>query len=214
MKESIKWQEHSNELLLLLYTFIYNCSKSMKTELQKMLSGELYNASDAQLVEMRIKARTLTTQYNAIPVENADERKALLQQLLGKIGENIDIQTPFYCDYGCHIYAGENLFMNFNCIILDCAEVRIGDNVMMGPNVQLYTATHPLQATERIKGPELAFPITIGNNVWLGGGAIVCPGVTIGDNTTIGSGSVVTKDIPANVFAAGNPCKVIKELPA
>lgn len=186
----------------------------MKTELQKMLSGELYNASDAQLVEMRIKARTLTTQYNAIPVENADERKALLQQLLGKIGENIDIQTPFYCDYGCHIYAGENLFMNFNCIILDCAEVRIGDNVMMGPNVQLYTATHPLQATERIKGPELAFPITIGNNVWLGGGAIVCPGVTIGDNTTIGSGSVVTKDIPANVFAAGNPCKVIKELPA
>ncbi|MBF9254640.1 sugar O-acetyltransferase [Pontibacter sp. 172403-2] len=186
----------------------------MKSELQKMLDGELYDASDVQLVEMRVKARTLATQYNAIPVEHAAARKALLQQLLGKTGTNIDIQTPFYCDYGAHIYAGENLFMNFNCIILDCAEVRIGDNVMMGPNVQLYTATHPLQASERIKGPELAYPITIGNNVWLGGGVIVCPGVTIGNNTTIGSGSVVTKDIPANVFAAGNPCKVIKDLPA
>lgn len=201
-------------MFLPLYTYNYNCSKQMKTELEKMLSSELYDASDAQLVEMRVKARTLFTQYNAIPVENTEARKATLQQLLGTTGSNIDIQTPFYCDYGCNIYAGENLFMNFNCIILDCAEVRIGDNVMMGPNVQLYTATHPLQAAERIKGPEMAFPITIGNNVWLGGGAIVCPGVTIGDNTTIGSGSVVTKDIPANVFAAGNPCKVIKELSA
>ena len=200
--------------ILVVYTLFYKQNKTMKSELQKMLAGELYNASDAQLVEMRVKARTLATQHNAIPVENAGARKALLQQLLGKTGQNIDIQTPYYCDYGAHIYAGENLFMNFNCIILDCAEVRIGDNVMMGPNVQLYTATHPLQASERIKGPELAYPITIGNNVWLGGGVIVCPGVTIGDNTTIGSGSVVTKDIPANVFAAGNPCKVIKELPA
>lgn len=186
----------------------------MKTELQKMLDGELYIATDPMLVEMRTSARTLFSKYNLIPVENSSERKKLLKELLGKTGENIDIQTPFYCDYGSHIFVGENLFMNFNCVILDCAKVTIGDNVAFGPNVQIYTAYHPIIASERIKGPELAAPITIGNNVWLGGGAIVCPGVEIGDNTTIGAGSVVTKNIPANAFAAGNPCRVIRELPA
>lgn len=186
----------------------------MKTELDKMLSGELYAANVPELVQMRLRARALTRQYNAIPAGNMPERVEVLDQLLGSFGENIDIQTPFHCDYGCHIRAGKNLFINFNCIILDCAEVTLGDNVFMAPNVQLYTATHPIIASERIKGPELAFPIRIGNNVWLGGGVIVCPGVTIGDNTTIGAGSVVTKDIPANVVAAGNPCKVVRELPA
>lgn len=185
----------------------------MATELQKMLDGELYVAADPQLVEMRVKARTLLTEYNTIPFEKTEERQEMIGRMFGKVGRNPDIQAPFYCDYGSHIYAGENLFMNFNCVVLDCAEVRLGNNVQFGPNVQIYTATHPLIAAERIKGPELAYPITIGNNVWLGGGVIVCPGVTIGDNTTIGSGSVVTKDIPANVFAAGNPCRVIKELP-
>ncbi|HEY1055070.1 MAG TPA: sugar O-acetyltransferase [Emticicia sp.] len=128
------------------------------------------------------------------------------------MGEAIDIQTPFYCDYGSNIFAGENLFINFNCTILDCARVIFGTNVFLAPNVQIYTAYHPIIASERIKGPELASPVTIGDNVWLGGGVIICPGVNIGSNTTIGAGSVVTKNIPANVVAAGNPCRVIREL--
>lgn len=184
----------------------------MPSELEKMLSGELYFAADPQLTEMRVKARTLLAQYNAVPFEQTDKRRELISQMFGQVGQNAEIQPPFYCDYGCHIHAGDNLYMNFNCVVLDCATVKIGDNVQFGPNVQIYTATHPLLASERIKGPELAYPITIGSNVWLGGGTIVCPGVTIGDNTTIGAGSVVTKDVPPNVFAAGNPCRVIREL--
>lgn len=183
----------------------------MKTELQKMLSGELYEAWDEELIKMRAKARLLLHQYNQLMTAASEEKNNLLKQLLGKCS-TIDIQPPFFCDYGTHIIAGENLFMNFNCVILDCALVTIGNNVQFGPNVQIYTAYHPVIAQERIKGPELASPITIGDNVWLGGGAIVCPGVTIGDNTTIGAGSVVTRDMPDNVFAAGNPCRVIKKL--
>jgi maltose O-acetyltransferase len=184
----------------------------IKTELQKMLDGDLYDASDAELVAGRSKARTLFTQYNALSYDDKDGKKAILRELLGSFQNSIDIQSPFYCDYGYNIFAGDNLFLNFNCIILDCARVTFGDNVFLAPNVQIYTAYHPVIASERIKGPEYAAPITIGNNVWLGGGVIVCPGVTIGDNTTIGAGSVVTKNIPANVVAAGNPCKVIREL--
>lgn len=183
----------------------------MKTELQKMLDGELYEAWDSGLVSMRTKARILLEQYNQSLASSPEQKKALLTTLLGKCS-TVDIQAPFYCDYGVHILAGENLFMNFNCVILDCALVTIGDNVQMGPCVQVYTAYHPLAASERIKGPELAAPVTIGNNVWIGGGAIICPGVTIGDNTTIGAGSVVTRNIPDNVFAAGNPCRVIKSI--
>jgi maltose O-acetyltransferase len=184
----------------------------MKTEKQKMLDGELYVATDPELVQIRSKARQLFTQYNLTAMEQAPERNALLQQLLGTTPALIDIQPPFYCDYGENIHIGNNCFINFNCTILDCATVTIGENAMIAPNVQLYTAYHPIIAAERIKGPELASPIHIGNNVWLGGGVIVCPGVTIGDNTTIGAGSVVTKDIPANVVAAGNPCRVIREI--
>lgn len=184
----------------------------MPTELEKMLRGELYIAADPQLVEMRVNASTLLSQYNAIPFEQTEKRQEIISHLFGKVGQNVEIQPPFYCDYGSHIFAGNNLFMNFNCVVLDCAAVKLGNNVQFGPNVQIYTATHPLMAAERIKGPELAYAITIGNNVWLGGGTIVCPGVTIGDNTTIGAGSVVTKDVPAKVFAAGNPCRVIREL--
>ena len=177
-----------------------------------MLAGELYDASDAQLVEMRINARRLFTVYNQIPFEDIKSRNDIMLQLLGKAGEGLDIQGPFYCDYGSNIYVGKKVFMNFNCVILDCARVDIGDFVFLAPNVQIYTAHHPIIAEERIKGPELASPISIGNRVWIGGGAIICPGVSIGDNTTIGAGSVVTKDIPANVVAAGNPCKVIRSL--
>ncbi|AMR30615.1 maltose acetyltransferase [Mucilaginibacter sp. PAMC 26640] len=182
-----------------------------KTELQKMLDGELYIANDQQLSNMRANARTLMAQYNQMIAEPLEPRVAVLQQLLGKCS-TLDIQPPFYCDYGAHIRVGENFFMNFNCVILDCAMVTIGDNFMAGPCVQIYTAYHPVIASERIKGPELAKPITIGDNVWIGGGAIICPGVTIGSNTTIGAGAVVTKDIPDNVFAGGNPCKVIRTL--
>lgn len=183
-----------------------------KTELQKMLSNELYIATDPLLTAMRSKARKLFVRYNQTSYDDIETRRTLIEELLGKAGKNLDIQAPFYCDYGSHIYTGDNVFMNFNCIILDCAEVSIGNNVLFGPNVQIYTAYHPVLASERIQGPELAAPITIEDNVWIGGGAIICKGVTVGENVTIGAGSVVTRDIPPNVFAAGNPCKVIRQL--
>lgn len=151
------------------------------TELQKMLNSELYNPYSEQLLQLRIKTRSLLTQYNQLPYEDFEERKNKLKQLLGDFKGSIDIQAPFYCDYGCNIFAGENLYLNYNCIILDCAKVVMGNHVFLGPNVQLYTASHPLKASERIKGLELAYPIQIGNQVWIGGGSIVCPGVTIGD---------------------------------
>lgn len=177
-----------------------------------MLAGVLYDASDTELVAGRLNARRLFTWYNGLSYDDQDGKRAILKELLGACTGNIEILSPFYCDYGFNIFAGDNLFMNYNCIILDCARVTLGDNVFIAPNVQLYTGHHPVIAAERIKGPEYASPITIGNNVWLGGGVIVCPGVTIGDNTTIGAGSIVTKDIPANVVAAGNPCRVIRVL--
>jgi maltose O-acetyltransferase len=184
----------------------------MPTEKEKMLAGELYDASDAELSAERLRARHLLKALNDCPPDDGVMYHGVLTQLIGELGAGTYIQPPFYCDYGGNIILGQGVFMNFNCIILDCNIVRIGDNTMMGPNVQIYAATHPILAAERIKGPELGYPITIGKNVWIGGGAIIGPGVTIGDNTTIGAGSVVTKDIPANVFAAGNPCRVIREL--
>jgi len=187
-------------------------TNKMRTEREKMLAGELYVAADDELTALRNKARLLFAQYNLTAASQAAERHQLLKELLGACPVTIDIQPPFYCDYGVNTYIGNNCFINFNCTILDCAEVTIGENVMFAPNVQLYAAYHPIIAEERIKGPELAAPIRIGDNVWLGGGVIVCPGVTIGNNTTIGAGSVVTKDIPANVVAAGNPCRVIRQL--
>lgn len=176
-----------------------------------MLNGELYEAWDDELTAMRDRARIILHEYNRLMGATLGEKNQVLKQLIGKCS-TIDIQPPFFCDYGTHILVGDNFFMNFNCVILDCAKVTIGNNVQCGPYVQIYTAYHPVLAAERIKGPELAAPITIGDNVWIGGGAIICPGVTIGNNTTIGAGSVVTRDVPANVFAAGNPCRVVKEL--
>lgn len=183
----------------------------MKTEYAKMLAGELYDASDRVLLDMRIKARAWMQEYNQTAFDR-ELRTKLLKQLLAKTGNNIDIQTPFYVDYGCHLEVGENFFANFNCVFLDCNYIKCGDNVFLGPNVQLYAAHHPVIAAERIKGPELASPIVIGDNVWIGGGSIICAGVTIGDNTTIGAGSIVVKNIPSNVVAVGNPCRVIKQL--
>ena len=177
-----------------------------------MLSGELYMANDPELISIRDKARKLFRKFNTLDDHDREAKEDILRQLLGSTGENIDIQAPFHCDYGIHIHAGKNLFINFGCVILDCAKVSIGDNVMFAPNVQIYAAHHPVIAAERIKGPELASPVTIGNNVWIGGGVIICPGVSIGDNTTIGAGSIVTKNIPANGVGAGTPCRVIREL--
>jgi len=182
------------------------------TEKQKMLAGILYNGSDPEVEKDHLKAKSLFSSYNSIDVVNLKKRADFLQNFIDVRGKNIHIESPFYCDFGYNISVGENFFSNFNCCILDVNKVTIGDNVMFGPNVQVYTATHPIQALERIKGPELGYPIWIGDNVWVGGGAIICPNVQIGNNTTIGAGSVVTKDIPANVFAAGNPCRVIREL--
>lgn len=183
-----------------------------KTEKQKMLAGELYLAHDPELMAESKRARRLTRMYNATTEDEPDLRKQLLQELFGKIGEKIQIEPPFHCDYGSNIYVGNNFYMNYGCIILDCNTVHIGENVMCAPYVQIYTAYHPTNAKVRLSGQELAAPISIGNNVWIGGGAIICPGVSIGDNTTIGAGSVVVKDIPANVVAVGNPCRVIRHL--
>jgi maltose O-acetyltransferase len=183
-----------------------------KTEKEKMLAGDPYLASDPELVAARNRARRLMREINQTVGEEVDQRRALLAELLGEMGEGVYIEPPFYCDYGSNLYMADRVYLNFNCVILDCNVVRIGENTMFGPAVQIYAATHPLDAAARIAGPELAFPVTIGRNVWVGGGAIIGPGVTIGDNSTIGAGSVVVKDIPANVFAAGNPCRVIREL--
>lgn len=177
-----------------------------------MMAGELYLAADPELVKLRDRARQITRAYNSTIETERDMRRTLLNRLLGQMPPKLEIEPPFRCDYGTNIYIGQNFYANFGVIMLDCAEIRIGENVMLAPNVQIYTAYHPLDAQVRISGLEAASPITIGDNVWIGGGSIVLPGVTIGDNTTIGAGSVVTKDIPANVVAAGNPCRVIREL--
>jgi len=182
------------------------------TEKEKMLAGEFYTASDPQLVNDRQKARRLVWKFNNSHPDELADRKNILKELFGKIGENIFIEPSFHCDYGYNISVGNYFFMNFGGIILDCNKVTIGDYVQIGPNVQIYSATHSTYPTSRKNFLELAFPITIGNNVWIGGGAIIGPGVTIGDNSVIGAGSVVTKNIPANVVAVGNPCRIIKEI--
>lgn len=183
----------------------------MKTEKEKMIAGELYFAEDKELLEDRYAVRDLLSEYNNLGIREKGLRTELINKIVKAKGL-LHFEPPFYCDYGYNIEIGENFYANFACTILDVCRVKIGDNVMFGPNVQVYTATHPLDAEARGSGEEFGKEIKIGDNVWLGGGVIVCPGVTIGDNVTIGAGAVVTKDIPNNVFAAGNPCKIIKEL--
>lgn len=182
------------------------------TEKQRMLAGELYLASDPELVKERQRARDLLREYNATWTAEIPRRLAILSRLFGQIGPRVEIEPPFRCDYGYNIFAGDGLYMNFGCVVLDCAPVHIGENVLFGPYVQLLAADHPRDPELRRGGRELAAPIRIGGNVWIGGGAIVCAGVSIGDDTTIGAGSVVTSDIPARVVAAGNPCRVLRTL--
>jgi maltose O-acetyltransferase len=182
------------------------------TERDAMLAGERYFSADPDLKSLRQRARRLVKLYNDSEPGDLDARTHMLRELLGGMGSGCEIEPPFHCDYGRFISLGDSVFINFGCVILDCAQVTIGNNCMFGPNVQLLCAYHPLDATDRNSGYEYASPITLGDNVWLGGGVIVNPGVTVGSNSVIGSGSVVTKDVPPNVVAFGNPCKVVKQI--
>ncbi len=184
----------------------------MQTEKEKMLAGELYYAYDPQLVQERRKARNLFREYNNTLDEEQEKRRQILSALLGGMGENVLIEPPFFCDYGSNIYLGRNVFFNFNCVVLDVNRVEVGEDTLFGPNVQIYTATHPVDYQERMSGLELGKAIRIGSGVWVGGSAVIGPGVSIGSRSVIGAGSVVVKDIPQGVFAAGNPCKVIRYL--
>ena len=181
------------------------------TEREKMLAGELYDPLDPELVAARVRARDLCQDLNATREADAARRRRILCDLFGAGGESAWMQPPFFCDYGTNIELGERVFFNFNCVVLDVCRVRIGSFTLFGPAVQIYTATHPLEAKLR-RTRELGKPVEIGGDVWVGGGAIILPGVHIGSNAVIGAGSVVTRDIPAAVFAAGNPCRVIRAL--
>lgn len=183
------------------------------TEKTKMMMGEIYDANyDKELIAERTKAKDLCYAYNQLLPSKIEERSRLMREILGKTKGNFLIEQPFMCDYGYNIEVGENFYANHNLIILDGNKVKFGDNVFIAPNCAFYTAGHPLDVERRNKGLEYAKPITVGNNVWFGGNVCVLPGVTIGDNVVIGAGSVVNRDIPSNVVAAGNPCKVIKTL--
>jgi len=183
----------------------------MPTEQEKMLAGELYDPLDAELVQARERARDLCQDLNLTRERDGDARRSILKQLFGQGGESVWLQPPFYCDYGKNIWLGERVFFNFNCVVLDVCPVRIGNFTMFGPAVQIYAATHPMNAELR-RRQEFGKPIEIGSDVWVGGGAIICPGVRIGSKSVIGAGSVVTRDVPDGVFAAGNPCRVIREI--
>ena len=183
----------------------------MRSERDKMLAGELYDPLDPELVAGRERARDLCQALNGTREGERDERRRILAALFGAGGDSVWMQPPFYCDYGANIELGERVFFNFDCVVLDVCPVRIGDFTLFGPAVQIYTATHPMNAAQR-RREEAGKPIEIGSDVWVGGGAIILPGVRIGSRAVIGAGSVVTRDVPEGVFAAGNPCRVIREI--
>ncbi|QHZ46396.1 sugar O-acetyltransferase [Bacillus sp. NSP9.1] len=184
----------------------------MKSEKEKMLQGELYHAADPILVKDRQNARRITNQFNQ-HAELDEHRKAeLIKELFGSTGSTIHIEPSFRCDYGYNIHVGEHFFANFDCVFLDVCEIRIGDHCLMGPGVHIYTAMHPLDPTERMSGAESGSPVVIGHRVWIGGRAVINPGVTIGDNTVIASGAVVTKDVPNDAVVGGNPARIIKKI--
>lgn len=192
-------------------------------ELEKCLAGEWYNCHDEIFLKYKSNARTLLVQYHALAVHQKAEKTEILKQLFGSIGSNISVGTPFLCDYGKNIQLGTNVSINMNCTFVDCNKIEIGDNVLIASNVQIYTAAHPVELADRLVPdwhPEsgeyfcrtYALPVKIGNGCWIGGGVIILPGVTIGDGSVIGAGSVVTKDVPANCVAVGNPCRVIRKI--
>lgn len=182
------------------------------TEWERMQKGLVYNDFDQDLFNKRVEAKKLFKTYNKTDDEEIDLRNKIMKQLFKNVGENVWIEPDFRCEFGKNITIGDNVYINFGCIILDCSEVTIGSHTLLGPNIGLYAANHSTDATERINGGCYGKPIHIGNNVWLGGDVKVLQGVTIGDNTIIGAGSIVTKDIPDNVIAVGNPCKVIRKI--
>jgi maltose O-acetyltransferase len=183
----------------------------MASETDKMLAGHLYDPLDTELVRARNRARDLCQDLNATRESDEETRRRILKELFGKGGDSVWMQPPFFCDYGSNILLGERVFFNFNCVVLDVCRVTIGDYTLFGPAVQIYTATHPMNADLRRK-QEFGKPVEIGSDVWVGGGAIICPGVKIGSKSVIGAGSVVTREIPESVFAAGNPCRVIRAI--
>ncbi|MBJ6760654.1 sugar O-acetyltransferase [Myxococcaceae bacterium JPH2] len=183
-----------------------------RSEREKMLAGELYLGNDPELTAARVRARRLLRAYNETDMEAAELRRSLLEQLLGDVGPGVYIEPPFFCDYGTYLHLGARVYMNFQCVVLDCNHVEIGDDVFFGPGVHVYAATHPLDPDVRIQGPESTRPVRIGAKVWVGGGTVIVPGVTVGEGTTVGAGSVVTKDLPPYVLAAGNPARVIRAL--
>lgn len=184
----------------------------MPTEKELMLAGEMYDPLDPELVRDRQRARRLAREYNATTETETELRAKMTREIFGTAGENAFMEPNFRCDYGYNIHVGKNFYANFDCVILDVCDVRIGDYCMMAPGVHIYTATHPLDPTERNSGREYAKPVTIGHNVWLGGRAVILPGVTIGDNVVVAAGAVVSRDVPPNTVVAGNPARVIREL--
>ncbi len=196
----------------------------MKTELQKCMDGELFDGSDKELVEITVRNKRLLAEYNATDFADKDRKNRILSEMLGSMGENIHIDIDFHCEYGRNIHLGSNVIINMNCTFVDNNRIDVGNNVLIASNVQIYTATHPTKASERIvqnwNGSTgdgycrvYALPVKIEDDVWIGGGAILLPGVTVGKNSVIGAGSVVVRSIPANSVAVGNPCRVIKTLP-
>ncbi len=184
----------------------------MKTEKEKMLAGEFYTANDPELIAALIRAEDLLAQFNTSRADAETQRRTLLAELFQGFGEAAVVKPVFRCDYGFNISVGDRTFVNYDCIFLDCNLITIGDDVQIAPGVHIYTATHPVDAQTRKSGLEYALPVSIGDGVWLGGGSIICPGVTIAENTVVGAGSVVTRDLPANVVAVGNPCRVVRNL--
>lgn len=186
----------------------------MRSEKEKMLSGDLYTANDSELRKDFFRAKELVRTYNQTTEYQDKQRLEIIQKLFKKSGQGVHLEPPFYTDYGCNTEVGDNFYTNYECIILDIANVKIGNNVLFGPRVGLYTAGHPIDAVVRNEALEYGKPITIGDNVWVGGNVVVNPGVTIGNNVVIGSGAIVTKDIPDNVIAVGNPCRVLRKINA
>lgn len=188
-------------------------NEGSRTEKEKMLAGELYVASDPQLLQERLHARAIIRLFNDSREHEFTQRNILLQRLFGSTGETIEIEPPFRCDYGYNIHVGDRFFANFGCVILDVCEVRIGKNCLLAPGVHIYTAAHPLDPALRNASLESGRPVRIGDNVWIGGQAIILPGVTLGDNAVVAAGSVVTRDVPADAVVMGNPAVVRKDVP-
>jgi maltose O-acetyltransferase len=186
----------------------------MENHKDRMLKGELYDATDPQLAEERLRARRLLHRLNYTEYGNHSAYREIIAELLPNASPDIWIEPPFFCDYGYNIFTGEQVFFNFNCVLLDIMPIRIGSHVLFGPNVQVYTATHPVEALERRQGLEYARPITIGDDCWIGGSVIISPGVTIGERCLVGAGAVVTKDIPPDTIVVGNPARpVVQDKP-